>query len=182
MADQRSEIAQRYAEALFDLARDESVVEKVEADLDALARAHHESTDLRLLIQSPAFSGADKLTGVAAILEKAGANPLTVNFGKLLATNGRLSLLGAIIKRFKAIAADARGEVSAEVISAHPLSDEQTNELTTQLRASIGKDIALQTRTDPDLLGGLIVKIGSKMIDSSLKTKLARLRARLKEA
>ncbi|MEM9840623.1 MAG: F0F1 ATP synthase subunit delta [Pseudomonadota bacterium] len=182
MADQRSEIAERYAGALFELARDEGVVEKVEADLDALAKAHDDSTDLKRLIQSPAFTSEDKLTGFTAILEQAGANPLTINFGKLLTTNGRLPLLNEVIAKFKAIAADARGEVSAEVISAHPLSDDQMSELTTQLRASIGKDIALQTRTDPDLLGGLIVKIGSKMIDSSLKTKLARLRARLKEA
>ena len=182
MADARSEIAERYASALFELADEQGAAAAVEADLDALLRAYHESADLKRLIQSPAFSSEAKLQGCAALLEKAGAHPLTLNFGRLLARNGRLAVLANVIAAFKRIAAEARGEVTAEVVSAHPLSDDQANELKTQIRASIGKDVALQTRTDPDLLGGLIVKIGSRMIDSSLKTRLARLRARLKEA
>ncbi|MEM1409473.1 MAG: F0F1 ATP synthase subunit delta [Pseudomonadota bacterium] len=182
MADQRSEIAERYASAFFELAQDEGKVAAIEANLDALAAALTESADLKRLIASPAFSAHDKLSGVAAILEKSKAEPLTVNFGKLLAKNGRLPLLQSIITTFKAISAEARGEVSAEVVSAHPLSDEQTTDLKNQLRASTGKDIALDARIDPDLLGGLVVRVGSRMIDSSLKTKLARLRARLKEA
>lgn len=182
MADSRSEIAERYAEALFELAREEGKAETVESDLDALREAYDGSADLRRLIASPAFSSDQKMAGIAALLERGKAEPMSQNFGKLLAKNGRLSLLPLVITRFKRIAAEARGEVTAEVISAHPLTDAQKGELATQLRASVGKDVQLDTRTDPELLGGLIVKIGSRMIDSSLKTKLARLRARLKEA
>ena len=182
MADSRSEIAERYASAFFELAQDENKAEALEADLDALRAAYDDSDDLRRLCLSPAFSAEIKAEGIAALLEKAGADPLTVNFGKLVASNGRLALLPALIANFKRLATEARGEVSAEVISANPLSGDQIEELKTQIRASIGKDVTLETSTDPDLLGGLIVKIGSRMIDSSLKTKLARLRARLKEA
>ncbi|GGY47572.1 F0F1 ATP synthase subunit delta [Parvularcula lutaonensis] len=181
MADSRSEIAERYASAFFELVQEEGKVEKAEADLDALRQAYDDSEDLRRLVQSPAFSAEVKTKGIAAVLEGK-ADPLTVNFMKLLASNGRLPLLLPVIRRFKEIAAEARGEVSAQVVSAHPLSDDQVQELKTQIRASVGKDVTLDTSTDPELLGGLIVKIGSRMIDSSLKTKLARLRARLKEA
>ncbi|MEM9810671.1 MAG: ATP synthase F1 subunit delta, partial [Pseudomonadota bacterium] len=141
-----------------------------------------ENDDLKRLVQSPAFSSDTKADGMGAVLEKAGADQLTVNFVKLLASKGRLALLPRVIDNVKRLAAEARGEVAAEVISAHPLTDDQTAELRAQLRASVGKDVTLKTQTDPDLLGGLIVRIGSRMIDSSLKTKLARLRARLKEA
>lgn len=182
MADERSEIAERYASALFELAKDEGKVETIEGDLDSLRKAHDDSADLRRLIASPAFSLEAKRSGLLAVLEGGKADPLTCNFGQLLARNGRLPLLTMVIDRFKAIASDERGEVAAQVISAHPLSSEQTSELLTQLRAATGKDVALDARTDPDLLGGLVVKVGSRMIDSSLKTKLARLRARLKEA
>ncbi|MEM7739405.1 MAG: F0F1 ATP synthase subunit delta [Pseudomonadota bacterium] len=182
MADSRSEIAERYAAAFFELAQDEAKVDAIEAELEALRGAYDASDDLKRLIQSPAFPAETKLTGLAAVLEKGGADQLTINLIKLLATNSRLPVLLTVIANFKRLAAEARGEVSAEVVSAHPLSDDQATELRAQLRASIGKDVTLDTRTDPDLLGGLIVKIGSRMIDSSLKTKLARLRARLKEA
>ena len=182
MADQRSEIAERYAEAFFELAQDEGKAPATEQDLDALRAAYDDSEDFRRLVLSPAFSSDQKTAGIAAVLEKGGADQLTRNFGQLLAKNGRLSLLLTAIAEFKRIAAEARGEVSAEVVSAHPLSDDQVAELKTQIGASVGKDVTLDTRTDPDLLGGLVVKVGSRMIDSSLKTKLARLRARLKEA
>lgn len=182
MADSRSEIAERYAEAFFELARDEGKVEAIEADLDQLRAAYEGSEDFKRLVHSPAFSSDVKQKGIAAMLEGGNADTLTQNFGRLLAKNGRLSLLPETIARFKAIAAEARGEVAAEVVSAHPLSDDQVAELKTQLQASVGKDVALDAKTDPELLGGLIVRIGSRMIDSSLKTKLARMRARLKEA
>lgn len=181
MADSRSEIAERYAGALFELAQEQGKLEVVESDLDALMNAYSESADLRRLVESPAFGSDVKEGGIAAIL-KDRADPLTQNFARLLASKGRLSLIAAVIARFKAMAAKARGEVTAEVVSAHPLSDDQVTELKAAIRASVGKEVTLDTRTDPDLLGGLIVKIGSRMIDSSLKTKMARLRARLKEA
>ena len=181
MADSRSEIAERYASAFFELAQDEGALGDAEADLDALSQAYSESEELRRLIQSPAFSAEDKEAGMKALLEGK-AHALTANFIRLIASKGRLALILPIIRRFKEIAAEARGEVAAEVVSAHPLSDDQVSDLKAQIRASVGKDVTLDTRTDPDLLGGLIVKIGSRMIDSSLKTKLARMRARLKEA
>jgi F-type H+-transporting ATPase subunit delta len=182
MADSRSEIAERYASALFELAKEEGRADTVEADLDSLKAAYGESDDFRRLVQSPALSSEQKQAGIAAILEGGKADTLTQNFGRLLARNGRLGVLPQVITTFKRIAAEDRGEVAAEVVSAHPLTEDQLTELKTQIRASIGKDVTLDTRTDPDLLGGLIVKIGSRMIDSSLKTKLARMRARLKEA
>jgi F-type H+-transporting ATPase subunit delta len=181
MADSRSEIAERYAGAFFELASDENKLTQVESDLDAVRRAYDDSEDLRRLIQSPAFGADAKEAGIAAVLEGK-ADPLTSNFLRLMARKGRLSLVVPTITTFKRIAAEARGEVAAEVVSAHPLTEGQLTDLKAQIRAAVGKDVQLDTRTDPDLLGGLIVKIGSRMIDSSLKTKLARLRATLKEA
>ncbi|MEM9284966.1 MAG: F0F1 ATP synthase subunit delta [Pseudomonadota bacterium] len=182
MADPRSEIAERYASAFFELAQEEGKVDVIERDLMGLREAYDGSADLRRLIHSPAFPAETKMEGLEAILQKAGADQMTINVVKLAAKNRRLAALPVLALTFKRLATEARGEVAAEVVSAHPLNDDQATELRAQLRASIGKDINLDARTDPDLLGGLIVKIGSRMIDSSLKTKLARLRARLKEA
>jgi F-type H+-transporting ATPase subunit delta len=181
MADSRSEIAERYASAFFELVSEEGKTDRAEAYLDEIRTAYDGSEDLRRLVHSPAFSAEQKEKGIAAILD-GDAHPLTTNFLRLMARKGRLSLLVPTITAFKRIAAEARGEVAAEVVSAHPLTEGQLTDLKAQIRAAVGKDVKLDTRTDPELLGGLIVKIGSRMIDSSLKTKLARLRATLKEA
>jgi F-type H+-transporting ATPase subunit delta len=182
MAVARSEVAERYATALFELARDEGQLETVERDLDELSRAMNDSEDLRRLVRSPVFDAEDKGRAFGALLEQAGAAPLTRNFIALLARNGRLSHLEATIDAFGRLLADHRGEVTAEAVSARPLSDEQTRDLRAQIEASVGRSVKLDTRVDESLLGGLIVKVGSRMIDSSLRTKLNRLQQSLKEA
>ena len=124
---------------------------------------------------------ANPPSGIAAVAEKAGLSPLVVNFLKVLARNRRLFAVGDMIRTFLALAARQRGELNAEVASAHPLTDEQLATLKDTLRATAGKDVQLITRVDPTLLGGLIVKMGSRMIDSSLRTKLTSLKTAMKE-
>lgn len=182
MADARSDIVERYATAFFELARDENALDALEKDLAALAAALGDSADLQRLVSSPVFDADTKKAAFAALLEKAGAHQLTQNFVALLATNGRLAVLAEVISTFRAKAADHRGEVGAEATSAHPLTADQTKELRAQIEASVGKTVNLDTKVDASLLGGLIVKVGSRMIDSSLRTKLNRLQQTLKEA
>ena len=170
-------VAGRYASALFDLAKDENKIEEVEKDLDLFQSLCDESGDLARLVRSPVISSDDQSRALAAVLSKAGAGVLTTNFFKLIAKNRRLFAAQDMARAFRALAARHRGEVSAEVASAHALSDEQVAELKSVLKASVGKDVTLSTKVDASLLGGLVVKIGSRMIDSSLKTKLANMKA-----
>lgn len=182
MTDSRSEIAERYAEALFELALEDGSLETVERDLQGISTALKDSEDLERLVSSPVFDHDVKASALEAILDKGGASITTRNFVKLLARNGRVSLLGSVIAAFARRAADHRGEISAEAISATALSDEQAQNLRQQIEAKVGKSVNLTTRTDSSLLGGLIVKVGSRMIDSSFRTKLTRLQQSLKEA
>jgi F-type H+-transporting ATPase subunit delta len=170
-------VAGRYASALFDLAKDEKQIEAVEKDLAAFQSLYSESEDLARLVRSPVIAAEDQGRALSAILSKAGAASLTSNFFQLIAKNRRLFAADDMARAFKALAARHRGEVSAEVASAHALSDAQVAELKTVLKQSVGKDVTLTTRVDPSLLGGLVVKIGSRMVDSSLKTKLASMKA-----
>lgn len=172
----------RYASAFFDLADESGQLAAVEADLIGFQNLLDESEDLRRLVRSPVFSAEEQRAAIAAVLQKAGIGGLTANFFNLVARNRRLFAVGDMIKSFRALAAASRGEVTAEVTSALPLNDAQQAELKKTLKASVGKDVQLESRVDASLIGGLIVKIGSRMIDSSLKTKLARLRLNLKEA
>jgi F-type H+-transporting ATPase subunit delta len=174
-------VAGRYASALFDLAEEANQVRQVEKDLIALQGLLDESTDLKRMVRSPVFSSDDQGRAVAAVAEKAGLAPLVVNFLKVLARNRRLFAVRDMIRTFLSLAARQRGEVNAEVASAHPLSDEQLAALKETLRASAGKDVNILTKVDPTLLGGLIVKMGSRMIDSSLRTKLTSLKTAMKE-
>jgi F-type H+-transporting ATPase subunit delta len=169
-------VAGRYASALFDLANESGKAADVERDLAAFRGLMNESPDLVRLVRSPVISAEDQSRALAAILEKAGIGGLASNFLKLVAKNRRLFAVEDIIKAFQALAAKARGEVTAEVTSAVPLNDAQTAALKETLKASVGKDVTLQARVDPAILGGLIVKVGSRMIDSSLKTKLQNLK------
>lgn len=169
-------VAGRYASALFDLANESGKAADVERDLAAFRGLMNESPDLVRLVRSPVISAEDQSRALAAILEKAGIGGLASNFLKLIAKNRRLFAVEDIIKVFQALAAKARGEVTAEVTSALPLNDAQTAALKETLKASVGKDVTLQARVDPAILGGLIVKVGSRMIDSSLKTKLQNLK------
>ena len=162
----------RYASALFDLAREQNSVAAVETDLDNLGAAIAQSTDLAGLIRNPRISreaAAKALDGVAGLL---GLSPITKNFLGVLAGNRRLAALPEIVRAFAAIAAAERGEVAAEVTSAHPLSADQLAALGARLQAREGRTVKLTASVDPDLLGGLVVRIGSTQIDSSIRTRL----------
>lgn len=166
-------VAGRYASALFDLAKDQNAVAAVEADLQTFEGLLHGSADLVAMVRSPVISAAEQQKALAAILAKAGISGTAAHFLGLVARNRRLFVVADMIKNFRALAAKARGEVTAEVTSAHPLNEAQTAAIKETLKAKAGQNIVLATKVDPSLLGGLIVKIGSRMVDSSLKTKLA---------
>ena len=174
--------ARRYAEALFDLARDQGAIEKVEADLDRLAKAIAASGDFRSFLTSPVYGADDKAGAIAALADKAGVSALTKNFLGVVAANRRLPALEGIAAAFRLRLADHRGEVSAEAVAAAPLNDDQTRRLRGEIERVVGKAVNLSVKVDKDLLGGLVVKVGSTMIDSSLKTKLNRLKSVMKEA
>lgn len=162
----------RYASALFDLASENGVVSAVETDLDKLNQAVLGSADLAELIRNPQVGRgalAKAMDGVAGVL---GLSELTKNFLGVLASNRRLSVLPEIIRAFTAIAAAARGEVTAEVTSAHPLTGDQLAALEARLKEREGRTVKIKTSVDPELLGGLVVTIGSKRIDSSIRTRL----------
>lgn len=173
-------MAGRYAAALFELAKDQRQLADVERDLVGFQRLLDESADLRRLVRSPVISAEDQAKALAALLAKAGVVGLTGNFLQLISRNRRLFAVGDMIKSFRALAARERGEVSADVTSAHALSQEQLQLLSDTLRTQVGKNVQINTRVDPALLGGLIVKIGSRMIDSSLRTKLDNLKVAMK--
>lgn len=168
----RSSLAGRYASALFDLASEAGNVSVVETDLEKLASALAESEDLSALIRNPEVSRTDLAKAVAALGKLLKLNPLTQNFLGVLAANRRLAQLPAIIRAFHAIAAAQRGEVTADVASAHALSAAQITELQQKLKAREGRNVNIRTSVDPELLGGLVVTIGSKRIDSSIRTRL----------
>lgn len=175
-------VAGRYAAALFDLAREAEALEAVEAELKSLAASIDASPELNGFLKSPVYDRDNQLAAMGAIAEKAGFSALTTNFLKLAASNRRLFALDQMIRAFIALAAQHRGEASAEAVSAAPMSEDQVKALRLEIESMLGKAVNLETRVDPDLLGGLVVKVGSKMIDSSLRTKLNRLRTRMKEA
>jgi F-type H+-transporting ATPase subunit delta len=173
-------MAGRYAAALFELARDQRQLVDVERDLAAFQRMLDDSEDLRRLVRSPVISSDEQMKALTALMGKAGIGGLTANFIKLIARNRRLFAAADIMKSFRALVARERGEVSADVASAHPLTPEQMQLLSDTLRTTVGKKVQINTRVDPHLLGGLVVKMGSKMIDSSLRTKLNNLKVAMK--
>jgi F-type H+-transporting ATPase subunit delta len=168
----KASLAGRYASALFDLASEAGTVSAVENDLETLAAALRESPELRALIRNPEVSREALGRVVAGLGESLSLAELTRNFLGVLAQNRRAGELPATIRAFQSIAAAQRGEVNAEVATAHPLSDEQLATLEHKLRAREGRTIKLKTRVDPDLLGGLVVTIGSQRIDGSIRTRL----------
>jgi F-type H+-transporting ATPase subunit delta len=173
-------MAGRYAVALFELAKDQRQLEQVERDLTSFQAMLDGSADLRRLVLSPVITAEDQAKGLAAVLQMAGISGLTANFVMLIARNRRLFAAADMMKAFRALIARERGEVSADVASAHALSPEQLQLLSDTLRTSIGKNVRIDTRVDPGLLGGLVVKVGSRMIDSSLRTKLNNLKVVMK--
>lgn len=173
-------VAGRYAAALFDLASEENKISDVEADLGKFQALLDTSQDLTALVRSPLYSSDEQSSAVAKVAGAAGIGPLTINFLKLLARNRRLFAVSDMIKSFRTLSARGRDEVTAEVTSAVALSEDQLSELKATLKSTVGKDVQLATRVDPSLLGGLIVKVGSRMVDASLRTKLTNLRLNLK--
>ena len=182
MASEKAQggLAGRYANAVFELAQDQKAVDAVSADLSSLRRAIETSPDLARLVRSPVFSAEDQAKALSAILEKMGAHPLATKFVLLLAQKRRLFVLDQIIAAYEHLVAKSRGETEAEVTSTRHLKDDEIAELKAMLKSKLGKEPRLNSRIDPTLLGGLIVKVGSRMIDSSLRTKLDSLRAAMK--
>ena len=176
-----SGVAERYANALFELALEGGAIDAAESDLKRLASLIEESADLKRLLRSPVFSADDQYRAVAAVLERAEIGGLVANLVKVVAKNRRLFAVPDMITAFGQLIARHRGEVSAEVTSAEPLTDKHLSELKAALKATLGKDVALKTEVDPSLIGGLIVKVGSRMIDGSLRTKLNSLKLAMKE-
>ena len=184
MADdfRTTEVGERYAQALFDLAEEKGALDAVRADLKSLRAAWVESADLRRLATSPVLTADDQVKGLVAIAAKAKFNGVSQNFLGLLAQNGRARDLTAVIAAFEALYAKKTGLVAAEVVSAQALTAAQLKTIQTTLRTSLGKDPELTTRVDPAILGGLKVKVGSKLFDASLKTKLDQMKFALKRA
>ena len=170
----------RYATALFDLAVEAGSLDAVGASLGILKDALAGSDDLRTLVTSPMVSRKGAAAGVAGVAASLGTDSLTTNFLGVLAGNRRLAALPAIIRDFNALAAARRGEITARVTAAHALSADQQAALSAKLKAGLGRDVALDITVDPAILGGLVVRVGSRMIDSSLKTRLDSLGQALK--
>ena len=168
----QASLAGRYASALFELASENGTVTAVETDLAGLGAALSESADLVAATTNPELSRAEQASAMAAVAGHLGLSDLTTNFLGVLAGNRRLAKLPEMIAAFKTIAAAQRGEVSAKVTSAHPLSDAQLAALKDKLTARQGRTVMLTSDVDPDLLGGLVVTIGSERIDASIRTRL----------
>lgn len=173
--------AKRYATALFELANDEKAVEKTEADISRLETLLNDSADLMRLVKSPVYGADEQVRALDAVLGKAEIGGLVANFVKLVATNRRLFALPGMLKNFHALAAASRGEANADVVSASPLSDANIDALKAALKGVTGKDVKINATVDPSLIGGLVVKVGSRMIDTSLRTKLNSLNHSMKE-
>ena len=177
-----SGLADRYAAALFELADERRALDAVAADLHALRAMLHDSADLARLVRSPVLSRADQGKAIAVLGERAELSQLTRDFLAVAARNRRLFAVPAMIEAYLAKLAERRGEITAEVTAAQPLSEAQSAVLGEQLRRALGGKVAVELRVDPDLIGGMIVKVGSRMVDGSLKSKLQRLRLSLRGA
>lgn len=174
-------VAKRYAGSLFDLALESKSIIAVEKDLGRVEALIAGSPDLSRLMLSPVFSADDQVKAIAAVAAKAKITGLVANFLRVAARNRRLFAVPGMITAFRQIAADHRGEVAAEVTSAHALTPAQEKELKITLKSVAGKDVAFKVAVDPSLLGGLVIKMGSRQIDTSLRTKLSSLKLSLKE-
>ena len=177
-----SGVAGRYATALFELAEAQGALDAVAADLGKISAMLGASEDLKRLVRSPIFGADEQGRAFGAVLEKAGISGLVKNFAGLVIRNRRLFALPDMISAYGALLAQKRGEVTAQVTSAHPLGDAQVESLKAALKSATGRDVRIDTKVDAGLLGGLIVKVGSRMIDSSLRTKLNSLKIAMKEA
>jgi F-type H+-transporting ATPase subunit delta len=177
-----SGVSGRYATALFELARDERAIDAVKADLDTFAAMLEQSADLRRLVRSPVFAAEAQLKALSAVLDKAGITGVSANFLKVLTVNRRLFAISDVIRAFNALVAKFKGEATADVTVAEALSDKNLNALKASLKSVTGKDVILNVKVDRSLIGGLVVKLGSRMVDSSLRTKLNSIKHAMKEA
>lgn len=178
-----SGMAGRYANALFELALDNKAVDAIKADLDRFDALIGESPDLNRLVRSPVFDADEQLRALAAVLDKAGIGGLAANFLRVVTTNRRLFAVRDMIRAYRALVARHKGEVTAQITVAEPLSDKNRDALGDALKSVTGgKDIDFDVKIDPAIIGGLIVKVGSRMVDSSLRTKLNAIKIAMKEA
>jgi F-type H+-transporting ATPase subunit delta len=178
-----SGVAGRYATALFELALEERQLDAVKADLDRFAALVEENADLSRLVRSPVFTAEEQTKALTAVLANTGISGLAANFLKLVAANRRLFAIGQIIRTFRSLVARHKGEVTAQVTVAESLSDNNLEALKGALKTVTGgKDIDLDVKVDPAIIGGLIVKVGSRMVDTSLRTKLNSIKLAMKEA
>ncbi len=168
----QASLAGRYATALFGLARDEKQIDAVTRSLESLEAALAESPDFRTLVTSPLIGRAEASKAIRALTPTLDVDATTTKFLGVLADNGRLRELKAVIKTFRQLAAQHRGETVAEVTSARPLYDGQVVQLKASLKARLGRDVAIDAKVDPEILGGIIIRHGSQMIDASIRTKL----------
>jgi F-type H+-transporting ATPase subunit delta len=176
-----SGVAGRYATALFEIARESGSLDEVEADVLALEAALAESSDLRAMLASPIHTREEQGKAIAGIAAKMGLGDAVANTLGLMAQNRRLFVVPGLVAQMKALIAAERGEVTAEVTTAKPLTKAQTEALERTLRESVDRDVRLDVRVDASLIGGLIVKVGSRMIDTSIRAKLASLQNVMKE-
>jgi F-type H+-transporting ATPase subunit delta len=177
-----SGMAGRYATALFDLASETNAVDAIKADLERFAALIDESADLKRLVRSPVFSAAEQLQALGAVLERAGIGGVAAKFLKLVTSNRRLFAVADMIRGFRELVAKHKGEATAEVTVAEKLKDEHVEALRSALKAVSGKDVGLDIKIDPAIIGGLVVKLGSRMVDTSLRTKLNAIKHAMKEA
>ncbi|MEM6440293.1 MAG: F0F1 ATP synthase subunit delta [Pseudomonadota bacterium] len=181
VSSETTSIAGRYATALYELASDEAALEAVEADLAAVAEALDGSEDLRAVVSSPIYTREETGGAMSALTTKMKLTPLTGNVIGLMAQNRRLFALGALCTVYARMMAERRGEVTAEVTSAQPMTKKQMTALSAALKQSVGRDVKLETAVDESLIGGLVVKVGSKLIDTSIRSKLSALQNAMRE-
>ena len=176
-----SGVAGRYATALFEIAKEAKTLDSLEADLDAVSAGLEASSDLRDMISSPIYTRAEQAGAMAAVAEKMGLGAQTANTMGLMAQNRRLFVVPAMVEQIRGLIAEDRGEVSAEIISATALTDAQTKALSEAIAKGVGKDIKMNVKVDESLIGGLVVRVGSRMIDTSIRSKLSNLQNVMKE-
>jgi F-type H+-transporting ATPase subunit delta len=177
-----SGVSGRYATALFELARDQKSVDSIKADLELFEAMLADSADLRRLVRSPVFSAGEQSKALGAVLDNAGISGISANFLKVLTANRRLFAVADVIRAFRALVARFKGEATADVTVAETLNDRNLDALKAALKTVSGKDVALNVKVDPSIIGGLVVKLGSRMVDSSLRTKLNSIKHAMKEA
>ncbi len=176
-----SGIAERYATAIFEISQEDKSLEKLEANIADLSAALDESEDLRNFINSPILSRAEMAKGIAAIADKMGLAPVLKNGLGVMAEKRRLFVLPQLLAKLREMIAEHKGEVTADVVSAKALTKAQSEKLAKTLKANVGKDVNIKATVDEGLIGGLVVKVGSKMIDTSIRSRLNSLQNAMKE-